>query len=195
MIEWQSGLRATECRFVTRQRHTGLKVRTLCSRNILGGDNSLFFFGLGFLLGFGYLWKERRPRRQGSSSLSLACSRPAAAAALELPKITPPSFLKIEFFIATTKRLREQLASVSERERLVAAAEGCVCVVCVLSSGVRRLSQTPQPNKTNQLLPPLSPHKTNTIIREERADKKGICSLSFAFLSALLFEKPKEKKE
>ena len=54
------------------------------------------------------------------------------------------------------------------RERLVAAAEGCVCAVCVLFQ-IR--------SKLNQSLPFLSPRKTNTIIREERADKKSPCSL------------------
>jgi len=96
------------------------------------------------------------------------------------------------YSLATTKRLRQQLAV--RRERLVAAAEGCVCVVCVLSSGAQRLSQTPQPNKTNQLLPPLSPHKTNTIIREERADKKAT-ALSFSFFVCLLLKPKKEKNQ
>ena len=67
---------------------------------------------------------------------------------------------------ATTKRLRQQPAV--RRERLVAAAEGCVCAVCVFFQ-IR--------SKLNQSLPFLSPRKTNTIIREERADKKSPCSL------------------
>ena len=45
---------------------------------------------------------------------------------------------------------------------------GCVCAVSVLFQ-IR--------SKLNQSLPFLSPHKTNTIIREERADKKSPCSL------------------
>ena len=39
--------------------------------------------------------------------------------------------------LATTKRLRQQLAV--RRERLVAATEGSVCVVCVLSKLIQSL--------------------------------------------------------
>ena len=45
----------------------------------------------------------------------------------------------------------------------------------------------------NQSLPFLSPHKTNTIIREERADRKSPCSLYLLFFvcSFSLWRKPK----
>ena len=61
-------------------------------------------------------------------------SRPAAAAALELLKLGSKSK-------ATPKRLRQQLASVSERERRVAAPKARLCGLC-FSACVQKQGKT-----------------------------------------------------
>ena len=50
---------------------------------------------------------------------------------LPQPRLSVAFFSLLYLILATTKRLRQQFVSVSERKRLVAAAEGCVCGVCV----------------------------------------------------------------
>ena len=99
-----------------------------------------------FAIIFGFIWKKPQITQMLAHARAVrrcfACGKTCFAAALELPKYS----LKQK---ATPKRLRQQLANVSERERRtratsssqehipaqvvrrVAAAEGCVCVVCV----------------------------------------------------------------
>jgi len=88
------------------------------------------------------------------------------------------------YILATTKRLRQQPAV--RRERLVAAAEGCVCAVCVLfpntSAGLRTL---PSPNAEPVPSLFISQHIQYYNQRRESRQEKPLLSLTRFFLSAL----------
>ena len=176
---WQSGFHAAGCQFAGQLRHMECAVRTLSCRNSFEDrDRGIFvplFCGVGFCdLLWVYLEKNTdAPNGAATRRSRLRRAAPAAA--------TERCFLPLSK--ATTKRLRYARAGGS---KLYPDRRACGCNP---PSGGSDWAQQPKAasvqsvfffqirSKLNQSLPFLSPHKTNTIIREERADKKSHRSL------------------
>ena len=85
-------------------------------------------------------------------------------------------------FLAAPKRLRSRFCRRQNSDELRAEGASALSAVTPNEAGDYRkhLSQT-KPNQSHLFL---SPHKTNTIIREERADKKATALSNSVFLSA-----------
>ena len=131
---------ATECLSAGQLRHMEYTVRTLSCRNSFEDrDRGIFvplFCGVGFCdLLWVYLEKntDHTDAPNGAATRRSRLRRAAPAAATER------CFLPLSK--ATTKRLRQQPAV--RRERLVAAAEGCVCAVCVLFPNTLKAEPVP----------------------------------------------------